>query len=518
MTMLRVTHDTEFLVAEMGASAAGDIARLVALARPDVGVVLKVGLAHAGGFGSIEGTTKAKSEMVTDLLETDVAVLNRDDPRVAGMAELTRARVAWFGLAADPATGGTSADDVEASASGTTFELQLPGGERRRVAFRVLGEHHVSNAMAAAAVATALGVDADTIVAGLEAVVRAERWRMEVARHRPRHRRERRLQRLPGLDGGGAEGAGPDRAGPLRRRAGRDDRARRVRGGGARPRRPARRPAERRPARRGRPGREAHPPRRDRAGLLGRREPLRGDAGGGGGAARASAATRRHRAGQVVELGRPPPPRRPPRRPLGREPPDAVAPHRRRVSLLFTLFLTPLFIRLFHRLQWGQFIRDDGPVSHHAKRGTATMGGVVFILASVVGYFAGHLNNLRNITVSGLLVLFLMVGLGARRLRRRLPEDPEPAQPRARRLGEDRRSGDRRDRLRAARAPVPAGRRWVRAARWSPRPRRRRTSRSSATSGSTARCSASPPLRRDGRRDRLHRLDLADRGRRRRTA
>lgn len=82
------------------------------------------------------------------------------------------------------------------------------------------------------------------------------------------------------------------------------------------------------------------------------------------------------------------------------------------VSLLFTLFLTPLFIRLFHRLQWGQFIRDDGPVSHHAKRGTATMGGLVFILASVVGYFVGHLNNVRAITVSGLLVLFLMVGLG----------------------------------------------------------------------------------------------------------
>jgi phospho-N-acetylmuramoyl-pentapeptide-transferase len=82
------------------------------------------------------------------------------------------------------------------------------------------------------------------------------------------------------------------------------------------------------------------------------------------------------------------------------------------VSLLFTLFLTPLFIRLFHRLQWGQFIRDDGPRSHHAKRGTATMGGVVFILASVVGYFVGHLNNVHAITVSGLLVLLLMVGLG----------------------------------------------------------------------------------------------------------
>ncbi len=82
------------------------------------------------------------------------------------------------------------------------------------------------------------------------------------------------------------------------------------------------------------------------------------------------------------------------------------------VSLVFTLFLTPLFIRLFRRLQWGQFIRDDGPVSHHAKRGTPTMGGVVIILASVIGYLVGHLTGGLAMTPSGLLVLFLMVGLG----------------------------------------------------------------------------------------------------------
>lgn len=84
------------------------------------------------------------------------------------------------------------------------------------------------------------------------------------------------------------------------------------------------------------------------------------------------------------------------------------------VSLLFTLFLTPLFIRLFHRLQWGQFIRDDGPVTHHAKRGTATMGGVVILLAAVIGYFIAHLVGGRTnpVTVSGLLVLLLTVGLG----------------------------------------------------------------------------------------------------------
>ena len=179
-TMLRVQEDTAFLVAEMGASAIGEIARLVALAKPDVGVVLKVGLAHAGGFGGIEGTVAAKSEMVTSLTEHDVAVLNRDDPRVAGMAERTRARVAWFGLDADPAAGGTAARDVVADSAGTRFVLELPTGERRDVRFRVLGEHHVGNALAAAAVSSALGVDADTVVAGLEAVVRAERWRMEV--------------------------------------------------------------------------------------------------------------------------------------------------------------------------------------------------------------------------------------------------------------------------------------------------------------------------------------------------
>ena len=60
-------------------------------------------------------------------------------------------------------------------------------------------------------------------------------------------------------------------------------------------------------------------------------------------------------------------------------------------SLVFTLLTTPLFIRLFNRIGWGQFIRDDGPKSHHAKRGTPTMGGIVFIIGAVLGYIVGHL-------------------------------------------------------------------------------------------------------------------------------
>ncbi len=82
------------------------------------------------------------------------------------------------------------------------------------------------------------------------------------------------------------------------------------------------------------------------------------------------------------------------------------------VALGFTLFLTPVFIRIFKALGWGQFIRDDGPQSHHAKRGTPTMGGIVFILGSVTGYFVGHLIAGQPFTLVAFLVMFMMVGLG----------------------------------------------------------------------------------------------------------
>lgn len=82
------------------------------------------------------------------------------------------------------------------------------------------------------------------------------------------------------------------------------------------------------------------------------------------------------------------------------------------VSLAFTLFLTPAFIWLFRKWNWGQFIRDDGPKSHHTKRGTPTMGGIVIILASVIGYFAGKFLNGETPSLSALLVILTMVGLG----------------------------------------------------------------------------------------------------------
>jgi len=178
ISMLGVTPSTRYLIVEMGASGAGEIARLVSIARPDIGVVLKVGLAHVGEFGGIDAVQQAKSEMVTELPATATAILNADDGRVAAMAASTAASVCWFGLSE---TADVRAEDIEATAAGTGFTL-VADGIRMPVQLRILGEHHVSNALAALAVARELGVDLAEAVVAIEAVPRAERWRMELLR------------------------------------------------------------------------------------------------------------------------------------------------------------------------------------------------------------------------------------------------------------------------------------------------------------------------------------------------
>jgi len=176
LSMLSIDSDTRFLVVEMGAAGVGEIARTVGIAIPDISVVLKVGLAHAGEFGGIEQTQRAKAEIVTQLPTDAVAVLNIDDERVAAMASLTQARPVWFGL---DAAADVRADDLRATASGTAFTL-IEGDIHRPVLLKILGEHHVMNALATLAVARELGLDLDAAITALESVPRAERWRMEV--------------------------------------------------------------------------------------------------------------------------------------------------------------------------------------------------------------------------------------------------------------------------------------------------------------------------------------------------
>ena len=176
LSMLMADAATRFLVVEMGASAVGDIAYLVGIVVPDISVVLKVGLAHAGGFGGLEQTQRAKAEIVTALPAEAVAVLNIDDQRVAAMAGLTRAQVRRFGLgsAADVA-----ADDVDTTPAGTTFTVRVDG-ESFPTHMRILGEHHVSNALAAITVAREVGIAPERAIAAIGSVARAERWRMEL--------------------------------------------------------------------------------------------------------------------------------------------------------------------------------------------------------------------------------------------------------------------------------------------------------------------------------------------------
>jgi UDP-N-acetylmuramoyl-tripeptide--D-alanyl-D-alanine ligase len=183
LTMLRVTEHTRYLVSEFGASAPGEIARLAGLVQPDVGVVLMVGMAHAGGFGGIEATFAAKSELVRALRPGGLAVLNADDPRVAAMAPIAAERdvaVRWFGRGPD---ADVRADDVEVAADGTRCVVSVTNDSgavsSAPLNLRVLGEHHVMNALAAIAAATALGVALEDCVTRLQSVELAERWRMQ---------------------------------------------------------------------------------------------------------------------------------------------------------------------------------------------------------------------------------------------------------------------------------------------------------------------------------------------------
>ncbi|MET0812979.1 MAG: UDP-N-acetylmuramoyl-tripeptide--D-alanyl-D-alanine ligase [Microbacterium sp.] len=178
LTMLRVTPSTKYLVSEFGASGPGAIAHLAGLVEPDLGVVLMVGMAHAGGFGGIEGTFEAKSELVRALRRGGTAVLNADDARVAAMAPIADERgatVRWFGRGPD---ADVRATDVEVTASGTSSVVTVDG-ESLPLHLKVLGEHHVMNALAAIAAATTLGVPLADCIARLETVEIAERWRMQ---------------------------------------------------------------------------------------------------------------------------------------------------------------------------------------------------------------------------------------------------------------------------------------------------------------------------------------------------
>lgn len=176
LTILRADVGTCYLVLEMGARAGGQIGYLCQVAQPDIGVVLNVGVAHLGEFGTREAIALAKGELVESLASTGTAVLNRDDPLVAAMQARTGAAVLTYGehTEADVGVRDLRLDDGGRPAFTLTYHE-----EQTQVQMRLLGAHSAHNGAAAAAVALTAGVDLSDVGRSLSTATVTSPWRME---------------------------------------------------------------------------------------------------------------------------------------------------------------------------------------------------------------------------------------------------------------------------------------------------------------------------------------------------
>ncbi|WP_370330111.1 UDP-N-acetylmuramoyl-tripeptide--D-alanyl-D-alanine ligase [Mycolicibacterium hippocampi] len=180
-TVLRASPSTDYLVLEMSARHPGNIAALARIAPPSIGVVLNVGTAHLGEFGSREAIAATKSELPQSVPASGVVILNSDDPIVAAMADTTAARVVRVGRSADDAETDVRAEDVELDQlARARFRLHARGGAVA-VSLAVHGDHQVSNALCAAAVALECGASLDQVAAALQEAGPASRQRMQVS-------------------------------------------------------------------------------------------------------------------------------------------------------------------------------------------------------------------------------------------------------------------------------------------------------------------------------------------------
>jgi UDP-N-acetylmuramoyl-tripeptide--D-alanyl-D-alanine ligase len=180
-TVLRATRATDYLVLEMSARHPGNIAALAAIAPPNIGVVLNVGTAHLGEFGSREAIATTKSELPQAIPQSGVVILNVDDPAVAAMAATTEARVVRVSRdsGGDVWAGQVSLDDL----ARPRFAMHAPvlGGDHAvEVQLAVHGDHQVTNAMCAGAVALECGATLDQVAAALSGIGPVSRHRMQI--------------------------------------------------------------------------------------------------------------------------------------------------------------------------------------------------------------------------------------------------------------------------------------------------------------------------------------------------
>ncbi|MDO5661467.1 MAG: UDP-N-acetylmuramoyl-tripeptide--D-alanyl-D-alanine ligase [Brachybacterium sp.] len=188
LTVLGLTSGTRFLVLEMGARGIGHITHLTDIARPDIALVLNIGSAHLGEFGSVDAIARAKGEIIEALTPTGRAVLNADDPRSIGLAPRTAAPVVSWGLGG---TGDVTGADLDLDENAhARFTLTVPDGLRavdgtpvtpttREITLRMIGEHQAANALAATTAALLAGVDVEAAARALEAATPRSGQRME---------------------------------------------------------------------------------------------------------------------------------------------------------------------------------------------------------------------------------------------------------------------------------------------------------------------------------------------------
>jgi UDP-N-acetylmuramoyl-tripeptide--D-alanyl-D-alanine ligase len=181
-TVLRATRRTDYLILEMSARHPGNIAALADIAPPAIGVVLNVGTAHLGEFGSREAIARTKAELAQAVPPSGVVILNVDDPVVAAMAQVTAARVVRISRASHTDSGpsdvwseGVSLDEL--ARPGFTLHAMDGAAEVR---LSVYGDHQVTNALCASAVALQCGAGVEQVAAALCGAGPVSRHRMQV--------------------------------------------------------------------------------------------------------------------------------------------------------------------------------------------------------------------------------------------------------------------------------------------------------------------------------------------------
>ena len=179
LTALLADESTRHLVLEMGASGPGHITYLTDIVAPDVAIELCVGHAHVGGFGGFEGVAAAKAELIKGTRPGGPVILNTDDPNVEAMAPLATGRVIRFSASGNERADVVARDVHLDRADRASFTLVTPEGEAP-IDLKIVGRHHVANALAAAAGALTLGVSLQTVAAVLSCARALSPHRMDV--------------------------------------------------------------------------------------------------------------------------------------------------------------------------------------------------------------------------------------------------------------------------------------------------------------------------------------------------